>query len=109
MQDDRFAAEKEAKYEILKNRAKRVKTVLADPKYQEAFTAYPFNSGYFMCIRLKTVEAEPLRRHLLDKYQVGLISLGQTDLRIAFSCLEETEVTDLFDTILKGIEELEGA
>ena len=107
MQDDRFINEKKEKYEILKRRAERVKVVISDPKYQDAFTAYPFNSGYFMCIRLKTVEAEPLRRHLLETYQVGLISLGKTDLRIAFSCLEVNEVSDLFDTILKGIKELE--
>jgi len=108
MQDDRFTDEIKEKYDILKRRAERVKAVLSDPKYQDAFTAYPFNSGYFMCIRLKTVEAESLRRHLLNTYQVGLISLGKTDLRIAFSCLEEDEVSDLFDTILKGIKELEG-
>jgi aspartate/tyrosine/aromatic aminotransferase len=107
MRDRRYDDEKKEKFDIMKNRAKRVKAVLTDPKYQDGFSAYPFNSGYFMCIRLKTVDAEALRCHLLDKYQVGLISLGKTDLRVAFSCLEEDEVPLLFDTILKGIKELE--
>lgn len=107
MQDKRYASEKKEKFDILKKRAQRVKAVLCDPKYQDGFSVYPFNSGYFMCIRLKTVDAEALRRHLLDKYQVGLISLGKTDIRVAFSCLEEDEVSDLFDTILTGIKELE--
>ena len=109
MQDKRYADEKKEKFDIMKKRAARVKTVVADPKYGDSFSAYPFNSGYFMCIRLKTVDAEALRRHLLEKYGVGLISLGATDLRVAFSCLEEDEVTLLFDTILKGIKELESA
>jgi aspartate/methionine/tyrosine aminotransferase len=109
MQDKRYADEKAEKFDVLKKRAERVKTVLSDPKYLDGFNAYPFNSGYFMCIRLKTVDAETLRRHLIDKYQVGLISLGKTDLRVAFSCLEESEVSDLFDTILLGIKELENA
>lgn len=109
IKDHRFTDQSKAKYDILKRRAMRVKTVLTDPKYKDAFTAYPFNSGYFMCIRLKTVEAETLRCHLLENYQIGLISLGKTDLRIAFSCLEEEEVAHLFDTILKGIQELESA
>ncbi len=107
MRDRRYDDEKKEKFDIMKNRAQRVKAVLTDPKYQDGFSAYPFNSGYFMCIRLKTVDAEALRCHLLDKYQVGLISLGKTDLRVAFSCLEEDEVPLLFDTILKGIKELE--
>lgn len=107
MQDSSFDSEKKEKFQILKARAERVKAVLSDPKYQAAFTPYPFNSGYFMCIRLKTVAAERLRCHLLENYQVGLIALGESDLRIAFSCIEENEVADLFDTILKGVRELE--
>jgi len=106
MKSESFAAEKEAKYKILEARAKKVKAVLADPKYNAAWDVYPFNSGYFMCIRLKTVNAEKLRVHLLDKYGVGLIALGETDLRVAFSCLEESDVQLLFDTVLKGVEDL---
>jgi hypothetical protein len=106
MQDHRYPAEKNEKFEILKNRAKRVKTVLMDPKYQDAWDAYPFNSGYFMCIRLKTVDAEALRRHILDKYGVGLISIGDKNLRVAFSCLEESEIAELFDIVLQGVKDL---
>ncbi len=109
MKDERFGQETKAKFNTMKRRAMRVKEVLANPKYEPAFTAYPFNSGYFMCIRLKTVDAEALRCHLLNTYQIGLISLGETDLRVAFSCMEEGEVTELFDTILKGVQELESA
>lgn len=60
-----------------------------------------------MCIRLKTVDAEALRSHILDTYGVGLISIGQTDLRVAFSCLEEDDIQELFDIVLKGVEDLE--
>ena len=59
-----------------------------------------------MCIRLKTVEAEPLRVHILDKYGVGLISLGKQNLRVAFSCMEVDDVEVLFDIVLKGVEDL---
>jgi len=60
-----------------------------------------------MCLRLKTVEAEPLRVHLLDKYGIGLISLGKTDLRVAFSCLEKEDTEELFDTLLQAVKDLE--
>ena len=106
MKSEAFAAEKEEKYKILEARAQKVKAVLADPKYKDAWDVYPFNSGYFMCILLKTVKAETLRVHLLDKYGVGLIALGETDIRVAFSCLEESDVQLLFDTVLQGIEDL---
>jgi len=106
MKSESYVAEKEDKYKVLEVRAKKVKAVLSDPKYSDAWEVYPFNSGYFMCIRLKTVNAEKLRVHLLDKYGVGLISLGDTDLRVAFSCLEESDVEELYDTILQGVRDL---
>jgi len=106
MQGPNYEAEKKEKFEILKSRAQCVKEVLASPKYKEAWDVYPFNSGYFMCIRLKSADAETLRLHLLDKYGVGLISIGARNLRIAFSCLEENEVPELFDIILQGVEDL---
>ncbi len=106
MQSETFAAEKAAKFEILKRRALRVKAVLSDPKFGEAWEVYPFNSGYFMCLKLKTVEAEKLRRHLLDTYGVGLIAIGERNLRVAFSCIEEQDLAGLFDVILQGVADL---
>ena len=108
MQDDNYMAEKEEKFEILKNRAIRVKEVLSDSRFTDAWDVYPFNSGYFMCIRLKSVNAEALRVHLLEKYGVGLISIGEKDLRVAFSCLEENEIPELFNIVLQGVEDLKG-
>lgn len=107
MQSEAYPLEKQEKFQILKQRAATVKTVLADDKYQDAWEAFPFNSGYFMCIRLKTVDAEKLRVHLLNTYGVGLISIGADKLRVAFSCLEDSDIQMLFDTILKGVEELQ--
>jgi len=62
-----------------------------------------------MCLKLKTVEAEPLRVHLLDRYGVGLIALGKYDLRVAFSCVDEEQIQELFDTVLQGVRDLETA
>jgi aspartate/methionine/tyrosine aminotransferase len=107
MQDGRNAAERQEKFEILKQRAKKVKQVLADARYQAAWDVYPFNSGYFMCLRLKTVEAEALRVHLLEQYGVGLIALGRYGLRVAFSCIDEDQIQELFDTVFKGVKDLE--
>ncbi|MDP6179444.1 MAG: aminotransferase class I/II-fold pyridoxal phosphate-dependent enzyme, partial [Desulfatiglandales bacterium] len=101
-----YKTEKEGKFRILKERALEVKRVLGESKYNQAWEAYPFNSGYFMCLKLKTVEAEALRVHLLEKYGIGLISLEKTDLRVAFSCVEKEDVQELFDTIFQGVKDL---
>ncbi len=102
-----FGSESEVKFGIMKERANEVKKVLSDKKYDKVWEVYPFNSGYFMCLKLKTVDAEALRVHILDKYGVGTISIGKTDLRIAFSCLEKEDIKELFDIIYKGIIDLE--
>ncbi len=107
MQGDHFNAEKQGKFDILQNRARCLKNVLSNSEFTKAWTAYPFNAGYFMCIRLKTVNAESLRCHLLEKYGVGLISIGDKDLRVAFSCLEESQIPELFNIILQGVKDLE--
>ncbi len=107
LQSEGYDAEKQEKFEIMKERALEVKRVLADSKYDEAWVPYPFNSGYFMCLMLKTVEAETLRVHLLEKYGIGLIALGERDLRVAFSCIEKEDVQELFNTLLQGVKDLE--
>jgi hypothetical protein len=61
-----------------------------------------------MCLKLKTVDAESLRRHLLDRYGVGLIAIGTDNLRVAFSCIEEQDIPALFDIILQGVKDLGG-
>jgi aspartate/methionine/tyrosine aminotransferase len=106
LQSDSFPEERDAKFTIMKERAQELKKVLKDSKYDKVWDMYPFNSGYFMCIKVKTVDAETLRIHLLDKYGVGLISLGKTDLRIAFSCIEKENIRELFEIIYRGIQDL---
>jgi aspartate/methionine/tyrosine aminotransferase len=107
MLSEGYRTEKEDKFQIMRGRALEVKRVLADRKYEKAWEVYPFNSGYFMCLKLKTVEAEPLRVHLLNRYGVGLIALGKNDLRVAFSCLEKEDTRSLFDIVLQGVKDLD--
>jgi hypothetical protein len=67
---------------------------------------YPFNSGYFMLVKIREVDAERVRKHLLEKYGIGLIATSPTDLRVAFSCLDVTEVENLFENLHRAIQEL---
>ncbi|MCI3919944.1 aminotransferase class I/II-fold pyridoxal phosphate-dependent enzyme [Paenibacillus sp. TRM 82003] len=108
LRDPEFDKQRQEKIDILKARANRTKQVLDSGKFDDAWSYYPFNSGYFMCLRLKTVNAETLRQHALNEYGVGTIALGDTDLRVAFSCLEEDQIEKLFDLLYQGVKQLEG-
>lgn len=107
LNSENYNREKEQKFDIMSARAKRVKEVLSNSKYDDVWHLYPFNSGYFMCLRLKTANAEKLRLHLLEKYGVGVISIGNTDVRVAFSCVEAKDIPELFEIIYKGVKDLE--
>lgn len=107
LQSNEFPVEKEQKFALMKSRADKTKEVLAKDEYNKYWTYYPFNSGYFMCLKLHNINAEELRVHLLDKYGVGTISINATDLRIAFSCVEASDIEELFDLIAKGAEDLQ--
>lgn len=106
LRDESTPVEKREKFEVLRARADRVAEVAARSAYADSWDVYPFNSGYFMCIRVKGVDAERLRLHLLDTYGVGLIALGQSDIRIAFSCLDEEQIEPLFELVHRAVQEL---
>jgi aspartate/methionine/tyrosine aminotransferase len=106
MNDPTYAVEKKAKFEVLRARAARVKEVLTGSKYDSAWTPYPFNSGYFMCLRLKTLNAEAYRLRLLDRCGIGVIATAPTDIRVAFSCIEEKDIADLFEQMFQCAREM---
>lgn len=101
-----FEKQKEEKYKIMEGRALKVKEILNRGDYQDLWDYYPFNSGYFMCLKLKGVKAEELRLHLLHNYGVGVIALGESDIRVAFSCVEEEDLEELFKLIYQGTKDL---
>ena len=98
--------ERKQKLAVLEARAKEVYRVARDPRFAQSWDVYPFNSGYFMLIKVKGVDAGTLRVHLLDKHATGLICTSPTDLRVAFSCLEVEQVAPLFDLVHTAIQEL---
>jgi aspartate/methionine/tyrosine aminotransferase len=106
MNDPAYAAEKQAKFQILRSRALRLKAVLAETRYASAWTPYPFNSGYFMCLRLKTLNAEAYRLRLLERCGIGVIATAPTDIRVAFSCIEERDIADLFERMFQCAREM---
>ncbi|MHA1271165.1 MAG: aminotransferase class I/II-fold pyridoxal phosphate-dependent enzyme [Candidatus Helarchaeota archaeon] len=103
---NKYKTEQMNKFDILKRRYKRVKEVLKNQKYNEVWELYPFNSGYFMCLKLKSIDAELFRTTLLEKYGIGVIATDKKDIRVAFSCIEEKFIDEVFETLYKCAKEL---
>jgi len=105
MAEPTFAEESRQKQKTLEGRARKVKEVLASADFSDVWEAYPFNAGYFMCLKLKA-DAETYRTHLLEKHGIGVIADGAHDIRVAFAGVEENEVPELFETLAKAAREL---
>ncbi len=100
-----YKREKEEKFHIMKQRYDAVKEALKEEKYLEYFTALPFNSGYFMCIRLaEGLNSDEIRRLLISKYSIGTISLDGI-LRLAFSAVAAADVKAMFEGIYMACKE----
>jgi len=94
----KYDKEKQEKYNLLKARYLEVNNTLKEEKYKEHFTSLPYNSGYFMCIELKSLEGETLRQKLLEKYDTGVIAMGNI-LRVAYSAMPKGQIKELFENI----------
>ena len=76
-----------------------MKDSLKNQKYSEYFEPLPFNSGYFMCLRLKKgLNTEEVRAHLLTKYSTGVIALGDV-IRLAFSSVPQSKIPVLLENL----------
>ncbi len=101
MSDPGYKAQKAEKFAILAGRATKVRELLADPKFAPAWKLYPFNSGYFFTVRLEGLDAEQYRVKLLNDYGVGVISTTGTDIRVALSCVDESDLEELLNVMLE--------
>ena len=77
------------------------------PEYAEQFEPMPFNSGYFMCVRPKGVDAEAVRRRLIERHSTGVIVLSGL-VRLAFSTVPLAQLPRLFANVNAAIAELKG-
>ena len=106
--DPGYAQQKRDKYAVLKRRYHEIRTILKlHPEYGRFFEAMPFNSGYFMCVRPKGVDAEAVRRHLIAKYSTGTIVLSGL-IRLAFSTIPTAKLATLFQNVADAVRDLQG-
>jgi aspartate/methionine/tyrosine aminotransferase len=100
-----YAAEKQQAFDLLQSRYAEIRRIFAaHPEYQAAFEPLPFNSGYFMCVRLKQADPEKVRQALLTRYSTGVINLCGI-LRIAFSATPTAKLEKLFTNLFAACRE----
>jgi len=107
LNSDEYAQQKQEKYDIMCGRYNKVKEVLNDSKFAEYFKPYPYNSGYFMTMKLLKGNAEAFRKHLISTKGIGVIAIGESNIRVAFSCIEESQIVDLFEKVYEAAETFE--
>jgi aspartate/methionine/tyrosine aminotransferase len=104
-----YAAQKKQKYEILAERARRIRALIkARPEYVKSFEVMPFNSGYFMCVKPIGVDLEALRKELIANYSTGVIVLAGV-IRLAFSAVPTDLIETLFANLHDAIQKLQRA
>jgi aspartate/methionine/tyrosine aminotransferase len=106
LKDPAYEKQKAQKMGILRQRFLVVeKTLKAHAEYIEHFKALPYNSGYFMCVQLaQGIDADKVRRILLETYDTGVIALG-TVIRIAFSSVKKEDIPVLFENLYKACQD----
>jgi aspartate/methionine/tyrosine aminotransferase len=99
--------EKQKNSDKIKERYLKVKEVLkAHAEYATYFEALPFNSGYFMCVKLKGSNPDKVWELLLSKYSTGVICYGEKNLlRIAFASTPLDKIEKLFNNIYSACKE----
>ena len=101
-----YHKEKDAAFRIMNERYLKVKEVVSNIPEGVPLKPLPFNSGYFMTFKVLGKDAEKLRKHLLDKYRTGTISIAGIYLRVAFSSVDVGKIEELYSIIYKAAAEL---
>jgi aspartate/methionine/tyrosine aminotransferase len=99
--------EKEANKLKIRERYLKVKEVLSEhSEYGRYFEALPYNSGYFMCVKLKGLDANKVWDLLLSKYSTGVVCYSDKNLlRIAFASTPTDKIYKLFGNIYAACKE----
>ncbi|WP_315329705.1 aminotransferase class I/II-fold pyridoxal phosphate-dependent enzyme [Treponema socranskii] len=103
--DPENEVQKAAFRKILEARYRAVRRFV-DSHKSRAIETLPFNSGYFMSLRLNGIDAETLRKKLLSEKGIGTVSIDSRTLRIAFSSIDEDKIESVYTDIYAAADEM---
>jgi aspartate/methionine/tyrosine aminotransferase/drug/metabolite transporter (DMT)-like permease len=94
-----YRREKAAAYEVLATRYRRIREVLGRLHDPDLAVPLPYNSGYYLCLRLERGGADRVRRVLLESEGIGTIAFGDDLLRIAYSAVDTEGIEPMLTSI----------
>lgn len=103
--DPKIEEEKKAFRDVLEERYKAVRKFVESHK-SSVLEPLPFNSGYFMSFNVKGVDAEVLRKKILEDKAIGTISIDSKTLRVAFSSVDVDKIETVYSAIYEVAESL---
>ncbi len=113
LRSDDAAGQVEAVRRLLAGRYRVLRDALAAVD-RDLLQPLPFNSGCFALVELGErarqagLLADAVRRHLLESEDTGLVSIGESFLRIAHCSVEEGSLPELVERLERGVRELCG-
>ncbi len=67
----------------------------------------PFNSGYFVLFELPAgVDADEVRKHLIEKYSTGVVSITERYIRLAICSVRADDLAEMVRRIENGVRQL---
>lgn len=100
LQEKSHAAEKKHFADVIRARYQKAQRVLAAHADNRTIAPLPFNSGYFITLRCKGVDAEQLRGALLER-GIGIIAIDGEHIRVTYSTLDQEEIAPVFAAIFE--------
>ncbi|MBN2049160.1 MAG: aminotransferase class I/II-fold pyridoxal phosphate-dependent enzyme [Spirochaetales bacterium] len=101
-----FEAEKARLDDSLEKRYFTLKKIVEANANSSVLKALPFNSGYFMSFEMISGSAEALRKELLMKEGIGVISIKDRYIRVAYSSVDEKDLNDMLSVLFKTAEKM---
>lgn len=101
LKNDRHIQEKNRYSAVLKERYRKVRSIIEGASGDMPLKPLPFNSGYFMSFLVPDGKAEELRVKLLHEEGIGTISIQGNYLRVAFASVDTDGLEDLYGTIFR--------
>ena len=97
LQSPTYWEERAANAVILERRFRVAWTAVNHAAANGSFHVLPCNSGYFLCLELcDGLSAGTVQERLLQEHGIGVVTVGNRLLRVAFSAIPEAEIPDVF-------------
>lgn len=102
LQSPTYWDERAANAAILERRFRVAQTAAKHAAEHGGFRVLPCNAGYFLCLELcDGFSATAVQERLLKEHQIGVVTVGDRLLRVAFSAIPEADIPDVFQCIAK--------